>query len=50
MTAYALSTALPAPMVLLAWAGVPFVAAGLALLGFGHTSRPSATATQERAA
>ena len=34
----------------LAWAGVPFVAAGLALLWFGHTSRPSVSAAQERAA
>jgi MFS transporter, DHA1 family, inner membrane transport protein len=34
----------------LAWAGVPFVAAGLALLWFSHTSRPSVSSAQERAA
>ncbi len=34
----------------LAWAGVPFVAAGLALLRFSHTSRPAASSAQERAA
>jgi DHA1 family inner membrane transport protein len=34
----------------LAWAGVPFVAAGLALLWFSHTSRPSVSSTQERSA
>lgn len=34
----------------LAWAGVPFVAAGLALLWFSHTSRPAVSSAQERAA
>jgi DHA1 family inner membrane transport protein len=34
----------------LAWAGVPFVAAGHALLWFSHTSRPSVSSAQERAA
>jgi DHA1 family inner membrane transport protein len=34
----------------LAWAGVPFVAAGLALLWFSHTSRPSVSSAQERTA
>jgi DHA1 family inner membrane transport protein len=34
----------------LAWAGVPFVAAGLALLWFSHTSGPAASSAQERAA